>query len=581
MKKILSLLIVSVGVVILSWCWNTIDGNKQPFFVDILSYTNPQSQIVYITKPWKISGKQDIVVSSQVMWRIKSIEKKEGAVVSWDQLIISVADTIANYWIQVERAKSAMSRASLQKQQTQISLDKSFTDTSTALDVAKNNYAVSQLTTQETLKKAQLDLSSALSQSQNLFLQFDLEKNWSLNILDLILNQMDTYLGVSDKYKNINWLYEPYLWAKDLDSKADAKAYVLELYDFREDISNLPSSTKDPKVVLSGLVLIEKSYDKAYQLLDKMKTVLVNSLLSAELSQQQIDGYRAKVDWLLSSLQGSKSSLLAYRRQVTSLLSEDSSGSFVEMTKAQAQIGYDITRINSHNAVFSTEVAVKSAENNYETLEKNKNIQIGMANNAVHEANLSYQDALSRFNNLSVKAPIPWIIWSILVDVWQEITQGTPLFTISNNDQQTIELYITSEERSYLAKNSSVKIIYNDKQFTWSILSVASIADRNTLYKIVIGFENAESLLGDIASVLLPISLPYPVLPLNSVTPIGPDKWFVWLYSWSDLQRQNVILGRVWESYVEILSGLSLWNKIVSNDVSYFDPEKFIITVKK
>jgi DNA integrity scanning protein DisA with diadenylate cyclase activity len=31
-----------------------------------------------------------------------------------------------------------------------------------------------------------------------------------------------------------------------------------------------------------------------------------------------------------------------------------------------------MARINSHNTVFSTEVGVKSAETNYETLQKNK-----------------------------------------------------------------------------------------------------------------------------------------------------------------------------------------------------------------
>jgi len=33
-----------------------------------------------------------------------------------------------------------------------------------------------------------------------------------------------------------------------------------------------------------------------------------------------------------------------------------------------------------------------------------------MASNAVSEANLAYQDALSRFNNLSVKSPISGVI---------------------------------------------------------------------------------------------------------------------------------------------------------------------------
>jgi hypothetical protein len=55
-------------------------------------------------------------------------------------------------------------------------------------------YAVSKLTTEQSLKKAELDFSSATAQSQNIYLQFDLEKNNALNVIDTILNQMDTYL---------------------------------------------------------------------------------------------------------------------------------------------------------------------------------------------------------------------------------------------------------------------------------------------------------------------------------------------------------------------------------------------------
>jgi hypothetical protein len=41
----------------------------------------------------------------------------------------------------------------------------------------------------------------------------------------------------------------------------------------------------------------------------------------------------------------------------------------------------------------------------------------------------------------------------------------------------------------------------------------------------------------------LPISLPYSVLPINIVTPISKNKWFVWLYNQTgDLQRQFIDL---------------------------------------
>lgn len=578
-KKIVSLMIVGTFVLMLAWCGNWNGEKKQDFFIDILSFAT-ENQQVYITKPGKVSGKQDIVVTSQVAGRVKSIEKKDWSLVSGDQLVVSVSDTVANYGLQLQRAKNAVSRASLQKEQTKVSLDKSLTDVELALDVAQNNLAVSKITTEQSLKKAELDFSSATAQSQNIYLQFDLEKNNALNVIDTILHQMDSYLWVTEEYKNSNYYVEPYLWWDDVDTKVKAKEYVLDLYDLRESISKLDSNTNDAKVVISGVALIEKWYNKANQLLDTMKIVITNSIVTSILPQVTLDWYRTRVDGLLWSLQGAKTAVSAYSRQVNALLTQGTWNEFIEITKTQAQIGYDMALVNSHNTIFSTEVGVKSAETNYETLQKNKNIQISMASNAVSEANLAYQDALSRFNNLSVESPIDGVIWNIMVKVWQEVAPGTPLFTVSSNDQQSIEVYVNADERSYIAQDQFAKIIYDGQEITWTILSVSSVADRNTLYKVSIGFEAEVSLLGDVASVQLPILLPYSVLPLNVVTPISQNKWFIWLYDGTWLQRQDVVLGRVWESYIEILSGLSSWMDVVTTDVSYFDPLKFEISVK-
>lgn len=578
-KNIIPFILVGAFVLMLAWCWNWKEENKQDFFVNLIPFSNDNQQ-VYITKPGKVSGKQDIVVTSQVAWRVKSIEKQDGVLVSGNQLVVDISDTVANYGLQVQRARNAVSRASLQSKQTKNSLDKSLTDVELALDIAKNNLIVSKLTTDQSLKKAELDFSSATAQSQNIYLQFDLEKSNALNVVDVILNQLDTYLWVTEEYENLNRYYEPYLWWNDVDTKAKTKQYVLDLYDFRKEIEKIPSNTTDSKVVLSGLDIIEKSYNKANQLLTSMKIVLTNSIVTTVLPQAMLDWYRARVDWLLWSLQWSKTAISAYRRQVNSLLSQWTWWTLVENTKIQAKIWYDVTKINTENAKFSTEVGVKSAETNYETLQKNKDIQIWMARNAVSEANLAYQDALSRFDNLSVKAPIAGVIWNVMVKVWQEVWPGMPLFTISSNDKQSIELYVNSDERSYIAQDQFAKIIYDDQIITWIILSISSVADRNTLYKVSIGFEAEVSLLGDVASVQLPILLPYSVLPLNVVTPISKNKWFVRLYDGTWLQRQDVVLGNVWESYIEILSGLSIWMNIVSNDISYFDPLKFKITVK-
>jgi hypothetical protein len=108
--------------------------------------------------------------------------------------VVLIDDTIANYGLQVQRAKSAVSRASLQSKQTKVSLDKSLTDVSLALDLAKNNYNVTQQTAGQSIKQAELGISSAASQAQNLQLQYPIERTNLLNLMDSVLNQIDNYL---------------------------------------------------------------------------------------------------------------------------------------------------------------------------------------------------------------------------------------------------------------------------------------------------------------------------------------------------------------------------------------------------
>jgi hypothetical protein len=40
------------------------------------------------------------------------------------------------------------------------------------------------------------------------------------------------------------------------------------------------------------------------------------------------------------------------------------------------------------------------------------------------------------------------------------------LFTVSSNDQQSIEVYVNADERSYIAKDQIAKIIYDGQEIT-------------------------------------------------------------------------------------------------------------------
>jgi multidrug resistance efflux pump len=111
------------------------------------------------------------------------------------------------------------------------------------------------------------------------------------------------------------------------------------------------------------------------------------------------------------------------------------------------------------------------------------------------QAQVAYQDAMTQYNKLSVKAPIAGTIGSIMVDVGQEVANGTPLFTISSTSNQQIEVYLSQDELSYVYLGISVLIRDQQKILSGRIASISSVADANLNYKAIVSLDRPVALL--------------------------------------------------------------------------------------
>jgi multidrug resistance efflux pump len=73
-------------------------------------------------------------------------------------------------------------------------------------------------------------------------------------------------------------------------------------------------------------------------------------------------------------------------------------------------------RINSENTLFSAELALKNAKINNDTAIKNREAQLSLLENAMVDAQISYQNSQVSYAKLSVRSPIDGTIGSIFVD---------------------------------------------------------------------------------------------------------------------------------------------------------------------
>lgn len=572
MKRIFPISLFILWFLILSWCNKTIIDEEKKDFQITTQYISDFSSWASISKPWKIVWSQEITVTAQANGRVGSIPIDEWDEVKTWQPVIKLNDDIAQYWLQLERAKNWFDRALLTYQQAKITLDKSVSDAELWLLQSENTYNVSQQTVEQSMKKARFDLDNSTISTDSLKLQLPVEKNNLLNILSTILHQSDTILWATEKYKSYNDSYEIYLWAKDTSQKNQTESELLALYKTKDQITNLSTQISSVEDIDSQSLTLEKAYIQASRFLDNMRDMLINTVSSTMLTQSSIDWYKASIDWIKSSLQIANSAFVWYSKQVQSSLT--TSGS-VEIWKQNAQIQYDTVRINSENTLFNTELALKNAKINYDTAIKNRESQLSLLENAMVDAQISYQNAQITYAKLSVRSPIEGTIGTILIDKGQEIWIWTPLFTVVSSSDQMVEVYVTAEENKYLSIDQDILVKYNEETISWKIKSISSVASQSMLYKVIILLDKPVSLVGDVATVILPIKVSNVLLPLNAVNVLEENSGFIYILKKNQPLKYNVSLGKIQWDMIEILSPLSPAMEVITSDISNYDKDKF------
>ncbi len=579
MKKIY-ILIFLLSVWLLWGCSNIPQEiTKQDFFVDTMRLWSKDQQS-FLIKPGKIVWSQDITVSAQANGRISNILVKEwDYLLGWKQAIL-LADTIANYSLQVQSAKNWLDRAILTYEQNKNLLDQQLQQTKIAYEQAKNSYTVTSKVAENSLKKADIDIRNADNNIWNLQLQLNIEKTNNINIIDNVLYQADTIFGVSDKYKHMNDSFEIYLWAKDSSKKNALETFILKMYKTKENVELIKTNDLSEEDIYNAVNIIATAYSELNVLLDTAVLVLQNSVASVALSQASIDWYISSFNVQKNTLQSLNNAFTAYRKQIESSLWVLGSW-FVDNTKETIEISYESTVTNIQNSVFNAEVWLKNAKLALETLESNYDTQLGLLNNAIESARIWYMSSMTQYNKLSVRAPIAWTIWNILVDKWQEVSMGMPLFSISNNDSQLIEIYVSFDEYKYINVEQPVLVYYNnDDYISGTVVSIGSIANRDFSYKIVVALLWERDVLWDTAKVHIPLDIWKNVLPLSSVVVTKQNEWYINIIEDNQLKTYPVEFGNIWWEFIEIKSKLPDNLEVVLSLVDNFDPEEFVLKIR-
>lgn len=570
----------------MAWCAkeDIAVSEKTDFFVDAV-YFDQLSDVVVVEKIASLLDQQIITVTAQAAGRVATIPWIEWNTVLSGQPIIQLADTIASYALQAERAKNNLERVVAQESQTRLSLEDAIVAAEAGVVQASEALRLAQTSSSLSLKWQELSVEQARIATENqlsaIQLSFASEYTTLTNLLVDVLDRGDSILGVTNKYKSANDDFEILLGAKDGQSKAIAENQLYKLYTLQLNLADL--SDQDPDAILNSLDTMLSAYDDMQAFLSQLQQLFINTVTAVNLPEAQLDGFVASTSALQSRAQWAKWSFAWFRTQAITTLSPLSNDAYAFTVGAEtAELWLETSRLSSENAIINAQLGLNNAERAYIQAQSNRDKQLRILQTQIQDAQLAYQDALRQVSKLTIWAPVRGVLGSILVTPGQDVQLWSPLFTLVGDTNQLLWFSVSSDELQYLRIGQDVEVVSAGVVYSGQIQSVPRVADKSMQYRVIIGLDRPLDVLWTTARVRVSFGVGTPVVPLNSVTWLQWGKWVITVLDKdSQLSPLSVTFGKVRWSYIEILTPIPDTYRIVLNDVWTYDPMDFQIQIEK
>lgn len=620
MKKTITILLILLLWLTLNSCWEEASGNEIPvepekrdFFIETKKYSDFDNEAT-LDKTGVLSSTQNITVSSNASWRIRDIYVKVWDVVKTGQTIAVLDDNIANYWLSVEStrnsinavknsedvAKNNLERAKLNYESTKSSLDKQIADiernlnnldttsnTSTSVEIAKIDNSIAQLN---------ITYNNQINSNKTTINGYanSLNKEFSTlrTFIDDIITFSDDILGVTDENSYKSSSFKIYLWAKNSAQKSETENLLKELITFKKNnLENKSVYIDNDEDVRWYITEINNIYTKILTYLNAIDTTLGNSIAwGGTLTDADISSYRNKVSWFKTTHNSYKSAFVSFENWVNSFLDsykawEESVLKQIENLEKDKDIYEKSLGLNVESSSATLDEAKRNRDLTLQGLEiaiRDAEISLADIQIRLRDAEIANRQAQIQYDKLSIKSPIDWVVWSISSDKWQEISAGTPMFTIMSEAENEVSISFTKEELDYIYEWSVA--YYNDwqKTYVWTIHSISKNADSNLKYVAKVSFPSGTSYIGNILSIEIPVKLQYKLVPVNALSVNNSSTATVnYLTPEMTIEQMNVNVWKVYWSEIEITEDIPVDTNLILNNVDNYDPDKFNLVLKE
>lgn len=629
MKKIYILLLLPLFLLSCGENEEVID-EKKDYSIEVKKIKDFDNTHI-IEKTWKIASSQDISLTSKVNGEIGWVYVKAGDRVERGQILIGVIDSIANYSGNLEAASIGIQSAKINYENQKNNLDKAVMDTELNLKRTKKNFEISKQQIDqdkkkakidfensdlnnigsnsslqlekldESISKAELDYNTMLLQNQqqvNTFISNAKNEYTSIKLLYAdVIEFSDQILGVTKKNRDKNDSYQSFLGATDKNSLSDSKTLFHELEAYNKKLSEISTGDINESNIIEFLDQFQDGHVLLNDFLGTFESMLVASIDSVNFPRAtfmtQTNGYQSQV-------QGGRTWFLATKNAITSFINtykfnEASSQKQIELLYKDrdittnslndgdvlGEIGYKKTILALEDQLSALETGFENAQITYENAVKSRTVTLKSLENQIRNARNGYSSALKEFNKLKIESPINGVVWNVLAQQWQEISQWTPLLSISNTSKGEIEVFLTKDELKYITEGQEVEVEIDDQEVKGNIYSISKIANSNLNYWSKISINESVSIVWSIVKVKIPVVLDRLILPVRIIETLWESKAQIKTLSGGLVVNSVIELGDIWGNNIEITSRLDPELDIIVSDIENFDDSKFILKLKQ
>ena len=614
-----------------SWSGST----KKDFFIEVKKLSEFWSTS-FLEKNGKITSTEEIKLASQAIGRISQINVKEGDTVKKWQVLMSLQDNIASYGINLERSRNGLQRAQLTYDSTKLQLDEQIRQQEISLERLKNNLntlrknseidinqiksdvaetdytnldSASALQLQKldtSIAKSEFDYQNALTSNQETIESFKLNLKNAYDSLDTyaqdIIDFGDKIFAITGKYDDeLSLKYESYLGWKDKAQRDQTRQALVNLIEYKKTVfDSINIATVDEETIKILLPKILAWYDLCKKYLDSFEDTLVLSIPSiGTLSEAEIAAYAGTINAYQSQLQAQNSAYSTFNNSAGTFLrtyknNEASGKKQLDLLKQEREIllknlttswnktesALEKTQSSLSDNISSLELQLKSAESSLRNAVESREVSLLTLQNAIREAQISYESTAKEYSKLTISAPIDGIVGDILIDKGQDVANWTPLVSILGNKKSEVEIAFKNEELDFINVGDKVSFELNWKNMTGSIYSLSSIADANLNYKANIIFDTQFDVIGWIVKVKIPFTSKYPLLPVNIITVNWDNSGFIYIYENNKILQESLILWKLYWDVIEFKEFKDkdmIWKNVdvVLSDVSNYDENAF------